>query len=582
MGGFASLMLASFFDRASAIVEVPQLNFMNYPFESAKKLVEDCLLEDISLKQLFSRFPERLSVVERFAKNKRIPNIKVLSNTSDEGFNELLELVNSIEKLRDRVSSYGDFQIQIMAETIGHKPLQTAQVIPIIQQYIAENKMFNTKLIHNPSQEIDGDYKATLDNALAFASKVKYIRTDEDSKNYEKSLSELYRAAAINQKADWPFLKICSMLKLWNNSFNAELFDAAKKALERKETLEGFIYFCRGALFNLEIQEAQYAISERMRLIESAEISNVGNIFLSICSYELGDFVKYRQLIKVYKENESSDNKPYISIPVSTVYAEEGSAPENYSVASLNGHKLAEPDIFYDGLDYIVSISCDLGYLKIYGKYLVKSFSALCGNEALLHIAVLCKNDNEQKEALSLIDLWEGKNVKVTPCLIGVEKNLGPVASLLRFSYIYPLLVKSKLPIVVLDLDTLIKKPLSIMINRHRSSDICSRILGYGVAPWEKFTGGFSIFYPTEGSMQVAKNITFTAEKLCNDDGLQWWIDQNCFEAGIRLVKERGIEINIANVFNERDEFCVMPVGSKEAKLFTLENALASQNLSIN
>ena len=93
---------------------------------------------------------------------------------------------------------------------------------------------------------------------------------------------------------------------------------------------------------------------------------------------------------------------------------------------------------------------------------------------------------------------------------------------------------------------------------------------------------GFSIFYPTEGSMQVAKNITFTAEKLCNDDGLQWWIDQNCFEAGIRLVKERGIEINIANVFNERDEFCVMPVGSKEAKLFTLENALASQNLSIN
>ena len=130
------------------------------------------------------------------------------------------------------------------------------------------------------------------------------------------------------------------------------------------------------------------------------------------------------------------------------------------------------------------------------------------------------------------------------------------------------------LPVVVLDLDCVITAPLGRLIDDHNGADICSRILNRGASPWEKYTGGFAVFYPTELGMDVAGYIASAASMLAADGQPQWWIDQNCLEAGIRMVKTRQSRMRIDNLISERDEYCVMPEGSRETKEVILQAAL--------
>ncbi|MEA1987700.1 MAG: hypothetical protein U9N57_00665 [Pseudomonadota bacterium] len=575
MGGFASLMLASFFDEALSISEVPQLNFLNYPFLSAKHNVENKLLDGLTLDAFFQSYPERLDVVERFKKNRRIPSIKIITNTCDEGFDDLVNFTLTLSNLRKDVEVFGDFDVKVLSESKGHKPLDTPIGLKVIRSAISDDWSVN-KCNQQDIELSKPSYKNVLDKAIENSKLVKYIRTEEDEMNYKKALRGFYQAAEMNVSADWPFLKVCSMVKLWSNSFNVELFESSKKALERKESLEGFIYFCRGALYNLDVKDALSSIVEMMKSIKDPIISNVGNIFTAICAYQIKDYETYREYIANYQRNSSEDFKPYISIPVSTVYLGKESAPKNYGIenVTLLGEKLQLPEFKKNTEKYIVSISCDLKYLKIYGKYLVQSFSKFCSVESMMHIAVLSNDEQAVEDVSLMLKSWGSENIVFSCCKLDVRENIGPTASLIRFSYIYPLIKKYNLPVVVLDLDTLLKKPLLELVEKHRGSDVCSRILGNGVAPWEKYTGGFSIFYPTDVATKIAKNIAYVADKSCGNECIQWWIDQNCFEAGIRLSLEGGEEPIIENVISERDAYCVMPVGSQDSKLFTLDKAL--------
>lgn len=591
MGGFASMMMASMNKGALAIAEVPQFNLIDYPIKASIAAVEKYCLSNVSLQDFAIDNGHLVSVIERFVKERNIPNIKLITNPTDIEYGAAVAFMSSLPNLRDSFDYRGVVELCLLPDAIGHSPLPTAKAVRILREELQRSwdggntceKAIHVTSTNNPATQVSSvvtaprNYKEILDEAVECSKKIKYIRTESDRIIYERTLALLYEASEVNPKADWPLLKICSIEKQWTNSFNQKILDAAMAAMQRKETLEGFIYCCRGFLYNMKPASAMAHLEALIANTSNAQTANVGNIFLAILAYNNGEYEKYVGFISSFRLNKDSDFNPYIAIPVATVYTDNKFAPASFGVkdVSLAGMKIPVADIPTNKVKYVVSISCDSKYFSLYGEYLIKSFTKFCAAEAALHVSLL---DGDRAFYSDKISEWGGQNVFYTVIGVATAENKGPIASMLRFMSVYPLMEACGVPVLVLDLDTVIKMPFADLVERMNAEnvDLLSRILGGGVAPWEKYTGGFAFFNCTENSMTVARNIAYIGGALCRLDQSQWWIDQNVFEAAIRERLMCSAELKVENIFNVRDNYCVMPVGSAESKDYVLKRALES------
>ncbi|NKR10649.1 hypothetical protein A5N16_16135 [Arthrobacter sp. M6] len=572
MGGFGALMLGAELQGAMAVAEVPQLDMRRYPIRGAIRSLERHVINQ-ELETFYREHPERVSVFDRFEERRVVPRFKIVTNRADTGFQEQSEFLSELGSLKSAVEFFYDNELHIVSEDIGHKPLPTsrgAQLVRAALNQAAPTAHGVASTMEQPKD--DRSYQELIDSAVKSIEQIKFIRDEAEKALYLSAKRDLYAAASINNSADWPYRRLCSLIKLWTNSFNQEILDCALEGMARKETLESFIYACRGLLYNNNSGDASKLVDELINSTTDPDIANVGLIFQSLCAYESGDFDRYCQLIEAFRANKAQGFEPYIAIPVSTVVT---SGPESLSSdpspVRLLGVDIEVSQELPSQARYVVSASCDDIYFRKYAEYLVKSFSLSCADEAVMYLSVVTDKPDEIEE---LLGEWGAKSVILNPFRVEVGENIGPVASLVRFSTVYPLLRSLDVPVVVLDLDTVITKPLSGLLAANQNTDICSRILGGGVAPWEKYTGGFAIFNTTESAKTVAGYIASAADSVARPGSKQWWIDQNCFEAGIRMVHQAGHDLSITNVMSVRDQFCVMPVGSGDAKLHALRAAL--------
>jgi len=587
MGGFGALMLAAELRSPIAVAEVPQLDMRLYPIKGAIQDLEEMVLNR-SLESYYAEFPERVSVLDRFSRLGVIPKFKIVTNRADPGFREQIDFLGSLaEQAGDAILS-SDHELLILADDVGHKPLTTGRGVEILRSVLnsplrsgAEKTPQLSTQVAPPPPEVKlpakdyapkKTYRQLIDAAVDAIERIKFLRNDAEKVLYEGAKRDLYAAALLDPSADWPYRRLCSLIKSWTNSFNQEFLLAAEMGLDRKETLESFIYACQGLLYNNPPLIAEDLINDLIESIYDAEIANVGRIFQALSRYEVEDYGGYAQLIEDFKTKKSSSFEPYIAIPVSTVVT---CGPGDLEAAptsiQLVGTPMDDLPAITGDLEYVVTVSCDEVYFRMYAEFLVTSFSRTCSPEAMLVISVLTKNRGPLDD---LLETWGARNVVLNTVDIAAGENVGPIASLVRFSTVYPLLLEGGIPVVVLDLDTVLTNALGPLVAKHGNADICSRVLGGGVAPWEKFTGGFAIFYPTEPAIRVAGYMASAASRLAVNDRKQWWIDQNCFEAGIRMVRQEGGRLAIDNVMAEREAYCVMPVGTGIAKTHTLKQAL--------
>lgn len=579
MGGFGSLMMASLNEGSLAIAEVPQLDLHNYPHKASIRCIEKYCLER-SLAEHSTKSAFSISVIERFLHEKNVPNIKILTNTSDLEYSQAADFLTDIGKISNDVEYRGRVELCVLPDPIGHKPLPTATGIRIIKEELArdwhkDNSSIEEKTTVAPFFPKKENYKDVLDEAVSLSKLIKFIRTPEDKVIYEKTLATLYRASELNKLADWPMLKVCQIEKQWSNSFNQRILDAALTALSRKESLEGFIYCCRGFLYNLDAASAAESIEKLINDCKDSQISNIGNIFRAILSYNLEKYDEYSNFIELFNSQKLESYNPYIAIPAGSVHTDNAYSAEALVISdiAIEGKRVAVMDFPSDNAKYIISISCDLKYFTLYGEYIVKSFTKHCATESVMHISLL---DGDREYYSEKIEEWGGINIFFTIVNISTDVNKGPIASILRFMSVYPLMEKHGLPVLVLDLDTVIKKPFNQLVDmmKEEGLDILSRILENGMAPWEKYTGGFAFFANSKNGIMVAKNLAYLGSLRCKTDESQWWIDQNLFEAAIRERIITHSNLSVKNIYLIRDQYCTMPVGSNESKTYTLNNAL--------
>ncbi|MFM4704986.1 hypothetical protein [Aeromonas bivalvium] len=570
MGGFGALMCAAETENSYAVAEIPQLDLRKYAFRNAIAAIENSNLINGSIDDLYNIAPEKVSVVSRFSKSKCVPNALIITNYSDHEFGQHMSLLPDALRADSDITKVGHTSYEVFSNVVGHSTIDLKSLKEIIKTVADRDFSLRVRELGNSSSL---DYKAVLDEAIELSKKVRYVRDKADSEVYANCISLLKLANKLNPKADWPLLKACSMIKLWNNSYTLELLECAQRAFDIRESVEAFIYLCRGIITHKTLDQAYFEISDICCNSVSNNINSLGKVFLAIVSYENGKYSEYESLINDFNNSSYEGEKPYIAIPTSTVFTED-LVCDNYILQNVyDGHPIKCD--FIDGeWKYIVSTSVDMKYFLRYGEYIVRSFSMTCADDASMHISVL----NGDIDVISQkLKEWGGRSISVSIQEIDTKENIGPIASLLRFSHIYELINRFKIPVVVLDFDCVIKKSFTDLVLRSEY-DVASRVLGQNVAPWEKYTGGFAIFNYTESSVDVAKNIALAAETLVKTNKCQWWIDQNCFEAGIRMAKKNNVKVNIENIYNIRDQYCVMPVGNGDSKLHVLTNALNALN----
>lgn len=579
MGGFGALMVGAHLPASMVIAEVPQIDLRRYPIASSLRQLEREHFAEQPIGDYHLQHGERIDVLERYRQQRSAPSLHIVTNEGDPAFGEHLEFVAAMGRLRAELRQMGDVSLTCRSQAIGHKPLPTPDALRLIRSAVAQGWTLSTladavPAAAEPAAAADS-YRTVLNAAIEQASKVRYTRTPEDCEHHQAARLLLQKAAEIDPTADWPLLKLCSMVKLWNNSFGGELPGLASEAFRRRQTLEAYIYSCRGIVATSTPAEALVRLDGLQRLCRDPQTAQITHIFRAMVRYELDDFSGYEQEIRRFQQQRHPDFRPYIAIPVSTVMTDTGTIAQHdeQHTPRLLGIELPTRVPVGPQARYLISASCDRSYFEHYGPYIVRSFSATCAQEAHLHITLTGAPSNEVTQRLQE---WGARHVSVAFAGLDGGNNEGPLASLLRFCVVHALLRQYRLPVFVFDLDAVIRKPLGPIVDAYASADVCSRVLKGGVAPWEKYTGGFALFHPTANGRFIARAIAAAAEHLARAGEPQWWIDQNCFEAGLRTARQQGLAPTIVDFYAARNACCTMPVGTREAKLLALREALAS------
>lgn len=405
--------------------------------------------------------------------------------------------------------------------------------------------------------------KDILKSEINKIDEIKYIYTDEDKNNFKRYVNLLWMLSLSESSSTTYLLKICSVVKSWNKVFNEETLLASKILLERSERTDAVIYYCFSILSVFSWDDAELRINKLFNDLNDVNNLNICRVFKSIFAYESENFDEYCEYIKNVLHFKNPDFDHYIFTPLNTVYTKNS---VNSVVKSAVKNKLFGCKIDLNSFsienkfDYIISLSCDKNYFDMYSEFILNTIQSKCKNQAVF--IFLTNGDYkyyaEKTAKYDNVYCFVNNNIS--------DVNRGPVSSVLRYYYSYDLLRKFKKPVLVLDFDSVIFNDFSSILNDLKGYDIGSRVLRKGVLPWEKYTGGFTIFNPTNLSIQLCLELKYLTEKTLKNDKVQWWVDQNLLEASIRQMKYRKTNIRILNTIALRDKYVKMPVGSSDTK----------------
>lgn len=407
-----------------------------------------------------------------------------------------------------------------------------------------------------------------LKKELEKTNDIKFIYTEEDQCNYEKKLNILWMLSIADCSSTTYLLSICSTIKGWVKNYTHETLNASEMILERMERTDAVIYYCFSVLSVLPWDDARIAIDKLYLRLEDHNNKNICKVFQALFSYESEKFDEYCSYIESVLETKTEDFDHYLFTPLRTVYTKNNALDtlDSDLKKELFGFNIDFNEVNLESdVTYIVSLSCNRKYFDLYFSYLMDTLSAHSRNYAVFMFF------SDGDEDYYTEKLLKYKNVKFFINNNIQEKNIGPISSMLRYYYAYDLVKTFEKPVFVLDFDSVVFKDLGRFLSKLEEYDIASRILKKGVLPWEKYTGGFTVFNPTKLSIQTCLEIKYLTEQILRNDQVQWWVDQNILEAAIRQIKYRRQDLKIFNAINFRDEFIKMPVGKSETKEILLQ-----------
>lgn len=353
-------------------------------------------------------------------------------------------------------------------------------------------------------------------------------------------------------------IRLCSLIVKKNKRTTSEVLEYSRKALLETQHPDAVVYYCKALILNSSAGDVVSGFSELKGIDwKDSDVRAVVGIFEACFYYGLGDYKSYTDIIRRFNSEKSPGFNPYISIPVSSVYNKEVIDIRPVVNDVIGGVSTALPDSVPD---YCISVSCNKKYFDDYGGYLISSLQRLA-DIFYCHISIADEVDFSIDDA----------RFKLVNQNIDAESNIGPISSSLRFIHALDLLESTKVPVIVLDFDCVIlssPKPLL----RLDGADVGLRILE-NTLPWERYTGGMSIYLDNKGAREILKGIRQYLMETISNDREQWWVDQNALEIAVRTCSLK-YSVRTKNIFREIPQYIYIPTGTKESKLIQMGRVL--------
>ncbi|WNB85192.1 hypothetical protein [Cellulomonas sp. ATA003] len=266
MAGCWALMLAIELDGACAVGDSPWLEISGDDVPGVPGATAERVLGDPAEASSGGQ-PVRLSVVDRMLEAKRIPPFLVLTDPDDLNFRGHVDLIGRPTELRDACLHVGTTRLEVRAAPAARAatPGDVARVVNCVlgQGWVTERRP-------------DPTYRELVERATQSIRAVRFVRDAEDHARFARAREDLDLITKVNPSSDWPYLRLCSLLKSWTNTFSEDMLVAAQQAFARRQSLEAFIYCCRGIFANREVHQARAELEELIRRTEDPQVASVG------------------------------------------------------------------------------------------------------------------------------------------------------------------------------------------------------------------------------------------------------------------------------------------------------------------
>lgn len=148
-GGFAALALGSCVPGSQVLVDIPQTNLARYHVRAEVDAVARHALDFPSIEQVSPEYQYRIDVLERFEKNRRVPDIHFCQNLMDYSHNQSQCLYLLDRLLKKKVTDF-EFMGQIVLDTYRRWHLSKGGHFPMSKRHLLQR--LNRLLQKSPEQ----------------------------------------------------------------------------------------------------------------------------------------------------------------------------------------------------------------------------------------------------------------------------------------------------------------------------------------------------------------------------------------------------------------------------------------------
>lgn len=403
----------------------------------------------------------------------------------------------------------------------------------------------------------------------------KFLGSEEDNAKIREAETLFKQASEINASWDKSLVALCSLEMRVHKRPTELVLQYSHLALRRVPSADALTYYCKTTTFLYDPFKARKMLDEVAPLLRSnPDLENLLNIFYGIVAYNQSNFALYCKFLERARTGKRHDFNHYVFTQSSTsnqynsvIEFCKDRTPYTGFVESFEGDRLPHK------CQAIISVSSDPVYLLTYGETFIGSFAKKVEDNIGCYLTVVCppNQDNSWKDYLySLIEKYNlSHRFVISQVNIPNDVNIGPISSLARLINAKLIRDNRDCKVIVLDFDSVFINKLEKLLLLTDKFDIAMRVLK-NVAPWEKLTGGISIFNNTSNANTYLQALYDYAVHIIDLDQVQWWVDQNCIEAAWRHCATMGPAVDYIDIFEYRDKYIIQPTGTKEYKLATL------------
>lgn len=315
------------------------------------------------------------------------------------------------------------------------------------------------------------------------------------------------------------------------NTYTKKAKEYALKAFSEKPNEKTLFFYVSSRIANKTSDKIDFIINDIFKNVKGKSLSDLRLIFEAGLCNKSGNYLEANKKISKFKD-----------IYLGNVFWQSEFLVDDFFLGSQETTFLGNLIEVNDGRDkleetvYAISVSCELTYFERYAQWFLKSVERTTDVPVTVYLSII---NFDVEYARSKIDAWLNKESKVRVVLVSFEvssEKLIPASAVCRLVCLSEILLFQNKPVVFCEIDSIIVKNLKSIVYEgvENKSDQLLRVIGH-ILPWQMFTCGFGVFYPTTSGKKAAKLVESFCKGIYNNYEKLMWADQAVLEGAIRF-----------------------------------------------